>query len=100
AALIILTNYLFFRLVIYTTSDLAFTVFAFGAIYLFYRTTNDQRPTTNDQRSFVVRHSSLLGCGVLTGLMLLQKPASGGLIALGMGLWYLGQLWRSQRSQH
>jgi len=110
AALIILTNYLFFRLVIYTTSDLAFTVFAFGAIYLFYRTTNDpstplragERRTTNDaqKRSFVVRHASLLGSGILTGLMLLQKPASGGLIALGMGLWYLGRLWRSRRSQN
>ena len=96
AALIILTNYLFFRLVIYTTSDLAFTAFAFGAIYLFYRTTDDRRPTT-DKRSFVIRHSSLVGSGVLTGLMLLQKPASGGLIALGMGLWYLGQLWRTRR---
>lgn len=97
AALIILTNYLFFRLVIYTTSDLAFTVFAFGAIYLFYRATNDERRTTNDKRSFVIRHSSFVGSGVLTGLMLLQKPASGGLIALGMGLWYLGQLWRTRR---
>src|SRR5258708_444687 len=51
AALIILTNYLFFRLVIYTTSDLAFTVFAFGAIYLFYRTMNDERRPTTDNRS-------------------------------------------------
>jgi len=41
----------------------------------------------------------MVGSGVLTGLMLLQKPASGGLIALGMGLWYLGQLWRMRRSQ-
>jgi hypothetical protein len=100
AALIILTNYLFFRLVIYTTSDLAFTVFAFGAIYLFYLATNDQRPKTKERLPFVIRHSSLLGAAVLTGLMLLQKPASGGLIALGMGLWYLGQLWRSRLSQH
>ncbi len=99
AALIILTNYLFFRLVIYTTSDLAFTVFAFAAICLFYRATNDERRTTNDKRSFVLRGSSLVGSGVLTGLMLLQKPASGGLIALGMGLWYLGQLWRSNSAR-
>ena len=100
AALIILTNYLFFRLVIYTTSDLAFTVFAFGAIYLFYLSarTENQEPRTEraDQPGsrFLV-----LGSGALTGLMLLQKPASGGLIALGMGLWYLGQLWRTRRSQ-
>jgi hypothetical protein len=128
AALIILTNYLFFRLVIYTTSDLAFTVFAFGAIYLFYRTTTDdrrptnddrqtttdkrrptnddrqtttdkRRPTTDDRskRTVVSGRWSVVGSGVLTGLMLLQKPASGGLIALGMGLWYLSQLWRTRR---
>jgi hypothetical protein len=107
AALIILTNYLFFRLVIYTTSDLAFTVFAFGAIYLFYRATKDEGRrtkdegrTTTEKRAIVNRHWSVVGSGMLTGLMLLQKPASGGLIALGMGLWYLGQLWRKQRSNN
>jgi hypothetical protein len=99
AALIILTSYLFFRLLIYTTSDLAFSVFSFGAIYLFYRTTKDEGRTTKERVPSVIRHSSLVGSGVLTGLMLLQKPASGGLIALGMGLWYLGQLWRSWPSR-
>jgi hypothetical protein len=112
AALVILTNYLFFRLVIYTTSDLAFTVFAFGAMYLLYRsiddgrrTTDDGRRTTDHKRSVLGKQSvvggrwSVVGSGLLTGLMLLQKPASGGLIALGMGLWYLGQLWSAQRSR-
>jgi 4-amino-4-deoxy-L-arabinose transferase-like glycosyltransferase len=47
AALIILTNYLFFRLVIYATSDLAFVVFSFGAIYLLYRYT---APRPKDKR--------------------------------------------------
>jgi hypothetical protein len=54
---------------------------------------------TNGPRSFVIRHSSLVGSGALTGLMLLQKPASGGLIALGMGLWYLSHLWRARSSR-
>ena len=65
AALIILTNYLFFRLVIYTTSDLAFTVFSFGAIYLFYLATTENRRTDEPRRTanaFLRRpHSSLVG---------------------------------------
>jgi dolichyl-phosphate-mannose-protein mannosyltransferase len=102
AALIILTSYLFFRLAIYTTSDLAFTFFAFGAIYLLYRATNDQRGLRIEGRGLKTNHSLssilyplpsirrwLVGSAVFTGLMLLQKPASGGLIALGMGLWFL-----------
>jgi hypothetical protein len=33
----------------------------------------------------------------LTGLMMLQKPGSGVLIAGGMGLWLLAQTWRGRR---
>jgi hypothetical protein len=110
AALLILTNYLFFRLVIYVTSDLAFVVFSFGAIYLLYRAldvrTENQEPRTNQREApsgswFSVLGSSdrgvslplLLGSGALTGLMMLQKP-SGALIAFGMGLWLLARIWR------
>src|SRR4029077_12090166 len=64
AALIILTNYLFFRLVIYTTSDLAFTVFAFGAIYLFYRATTDDRRTTTERAMGRGSWFLILGSGV------------------------------------
>ena len=44
AAIITLTNYLFFRLAIYTTSDLAFVVFGFGAIMFLYRAALGQNP--------------------------------------------------------
>ncbi|NNJ13572.1 hypothetical protein EKD04_024920, partial [Chloroflexales bacterium ZM16-3] len=37
AAVFVLTNYLFFRLTIYATSDLAFVVFSLGAVYALYR---------------------------------------------------------------
>ncbi|HEX9370612.1 MAG TPA: glycosyltransferase family 39 protein, partial [Roseiflexaceae bacterium] len=87
AALIILTNYLFFRLVIYSTSDLAFVVFSLGAIYLLYRATDDGQ--RSNVRTFKRSNVYLSGSSALTGLMLLQKPASGGLIALGMGLWLI-----------
>ena len=111
AALMILTNYLFFRLVIYATSDLAFVVFSFGAIYLLYRAADDGRRTTDDGRlknvvsssvggqwSVAGRRWSIVGSGALTGLMLLQKP-SGALIAAGMGVWLLLRLpWRDRRA--
>ncbi|HWQ13007.1 MAG TPA: glycosyltransferase family 39 protein [Roseiflexaceae bacterium] len=100
AAVFVLTSYLFFRLLIYATSDLAFVALSFGAIWALYRAvTNDGRRTTDDGgrtqgrrgglRSLVVGRRSFVISGVLTGLMLLQKPGSGGLIALGMGLWLL-----------
>jgi hypothetical protein len=101
AAIIILTNYLFFRLVIYTTSDLAFVLFSFGAIYLLYRATADHRRSTTDseKRSVVGRRWSVVGSGILTGLMILQKPI-GAMIALGMGLWLLAQIGRRSHLRH
>ncbi len=108
AAVVVLTSHLFFKLVLYTTTDLAFVVFSFGAIYLLYRaTTDDRRPTTDDRRPttnagsrFLVLGSwfSVLGSGLLTGLMLLQKPGSGVIMAGGMGLWFLAQQWRRYRA--
>jgi 4-amino-4-deoxy-L-arabinose transferase-like glycosyltransferase len=119
AAIVVLTSHLFFKLVIYTTTDLAFVVFSFGAIYLLYRATTDHRlPTTGyrplgmriedrgsrsvDLRSSILDPRSsirtlwwlLLGSGILTGLMMLQKPGSGVIIAGGMGLWLIAQTWR------
>jgi hypothetical protein len=80
AAVFILTSYLFFRLMIYVTADLAFVALSFGALWTLYRSVAPEE-----------RHGRrwLVASGVLTGLMLLQKPGSGGLIALGMGLWLL-----------
>ncbi|WP_245863537.1 ArnT family glycosyltransferase [Candidatus Viridilinea mediisalina] len=185
AAIFVLTNYLFFRLTIYVTSDLAFVVFSVGAIYCLYRAVGggenrEQRTGGKEQRTenreqgvknreqragsreqgagsrgqgagsreqgagsreqgtenreqgaenreqFPVFGSSppassppassppassppassalgsrlssrgyLLLAGVLTGLMMLQKP-SGAMLALGMGLWFLAQRWHTE----
>lgn len=87
AAIVLLTNHLYFKLAIYVTNDLAFTLFAFGALALLYQAVAgaDQADSRVTRRTLLI----ILGSGVLTGLMLLQKPGSGGLIALGMGLWFL-----------
>src|SRR6185295_3158515 len=57
---------------------------------------SEKRSSILDPRSSI---RALLGSALLTGLMLLQKPASGGLIALGMGLWLLGWAWRVGRGR-
>ncbi|HEU4328535.1 MAG TPA: glycosyltransferase family 39 protein [Roseiflexaceae bacterium] len=100
AAVLLLTSRWFFFLAIYTTTDLAFTVFAFGAVYLLYRSRSEASGEARDLRvgapELKTQNSKLkilLGAALLTGLMMLQKP-SGGLIAFGMGLWMLGvALW-------
>jgi 4-amino-4-deoxy-L-arabinose transferase-like glycosyltransferase len=81
AAVIVATSQLFFLLTIYVTSDLAFVVFSVAAIAVLHHIGDDQHP---DRRLVLL-------AGVVTGLMLLQKPGSGGMMALGMGLWLL---WR------
>ena len=94
AAILLLTNYLFFLLVINATSDLAFVVFSFAALALVYRWgTGDRGQGTGDRGQVYWRAA---GSGVLTGLMLLQKPANGAFMALGMGVWLLAQLWRAR----
>lgn len=99
AAVFVLTNYLFFRLTIYATSDLAFVVFSLGAVYALYagvggwglgaggahlpaqsERSNSQPPPPSSRRRW------LLLSGLLCGLMMLQKP-SGAVIVTGMGLW-------------
>ncbi len=117
AAVFVLTNYLFFRLTIYATSDLAFVVFSLGALYALYRsqtpspgagsppedfsTARPARPPgqggSGPQAAARGRWRWLALSGILTGLMMLQKP-SGAMIALGMGLWFLGQRWPGKRA--
>ena len=117
AAVFVLTNYLFFRLTIYATSDLAFVVFSLGALYALYRsqtpspgagslpedfsTARPARPPgqggSGPQAAARGRWRWLALSGLLTGLMMLQKP-SGAMIALGMGLWFLGQRWPGNRA--
>ncbi|HMO57106.1 MAG TPA: glycosyltransferase family 39 protein, partial [Roseiflexaceae bacterium] len=95
AALIILTSHLFFLLVFYVTGDLAFVLFAFAAVALIYRTAGlEQAARRGEAATGGLR--TLLAAAIATGLMLLQKPGSGGLIAVGMGLWFLAECrpWR------
>ncbi|NJO04317.1 MAG: glycosyltransferase family 39 protein [Chloroflexaceae bacterium] len=87
AALLTLTNHLFFTLTIYTTSDLPFVVFSAAAIYFLYRYVTTAAADA-EQRGKVPPLAYLAGSGVFTGLMMLQKP-SGAMIALGMGIWLL-----------
>ncbi|MGB9633283.1 MAG: ArnT family glycosyltransferase, partial [Chloroflexaceae bacterium] len=112
AAVFVLTNYLFFRLTIYATSDLAFVVFSMGAVYALYRSQTPSAGAGSPEADRSATTSTpprghggqdappaargawrwLALSGLLTGLMMLQKP-SGAMIALGMGLWFLGQRW-------
>lgn len=83
AALLVLSSRYIVLLGYYVTSDLGFVLFSFGAIALAYAAAGD--------RTAPWRRGPLLGSALCTGLMLLQKPGSGAMIALGMGLWLLAQ---------
>lgn len=90
AALLTLTNHLFFTLNVYTTSDLAFVVFTTAAIFALFvwEEQNERHPTIERTSWFSRRWLMGMGAGVLTGLMMLQKP-SGAVIAVGLGIWLL-----------
>lgn len=93
AVVLLITSHLYFKLVIYVTNDLGFALFAFGALLLLYRAWGSPDAMSLASRlrfgSISQQLALTILSGVLTGLMLLQKPGSGGLIALGMGLWFL-----------
>ncbi|MFD3164940.1 glycosyltransferase family 39 protein [Herpetosiphon sp. NSE202] len=81
AVLLVLINRHMFRLMIYSTSDLAFVLFYAAAIWLLWRS--------------LVTHSKerLLGSGLIIGLMCWQKT-SAVIVAIGMGLWLIWRLWQ------
>lgn len=85
AVVLLITSHLYFKLVIYVTNDLGFALFAFGALIALYRAWGMPQAGMSVRKVVILTAVS----GTLTGLMLLQKPGSGGLIALGMGLWFL-----------
>ncbi len=93
AVAVLITSHLYFKLVIYVTNDMGFTLFAFGALILMYLAWGAPGAASLERRlrwAGMSQRLLLTICsGILTGLMLLQKPGSGGLIALGMGLWLL-----------
>lgn len=88
AVFLTLTHYLFFNLTIYPTSDLAFVVFALGAVFFLH-----QASTAKAKLKFrrLTIPFTYLSSGLLTGLLMLQKP-SGALLAVGMGSWLLKEL--------
>lgn len=99
ATILLLTSYLFFLLVINVTSDLGFVVLSFAVIGLVYAwgTGGGRRTVATEQKndyspSTAHRQPPVLLLGLLTGLMLLQKPANGVFVAAGCGLWLL---WRN-----
>ena len=95
AALLTVTSHLFFTLTIYTTSDLAFVVWSLGALFLLWQAM-EKRPSSVSAWSLrSLWGGLLLGSGVLTGLMMLQKPV-GAMVAVGMGVWLLADAGRRQ----
>lgn len=89
AVAIVAVNMYVYRQLEYATTDLAFVVFALAATMAVY----DIRAATHTQpayqRWYESRVFNVIRAGIVTGLMLLQKPGSGGVLALGMGLWLL-----------
>lgn len=117
AAILVLTSQFFFYLVMYTTTDLAFTLFAFGAVYSLYQAIAGGRRTVAPEQSAAIKEqtwhlpqplsrsaaqplASVILSAILTGLLLLQKPGSGVLIAFGMALWFAGHtLYQARRAR-
>ncbi len=88
AVFVVACNIFVYRQLIFATTDLAFMVFHLGAVFAVWRMREPLTPQPFPSRwdSMFVR---ALVAGVWTGLMLLQKPGSGGISAIGLGLWLL-----------
>ena len=88
AVILAAANIFIYRQMIYATSDLAFMAFHLGAMGAVFglRLPDDPHRQVAWWQTRVVR---VVGAGVWTGLMLLQKPGSGGMSAIGFGLWLL-----------
>ena len=88
AVAVLAVNTFLYRQLEYATTDLAFVTFALGAMVAVYDI-RASAPTTTHTRWYESPVVRVLQAGVWTGLMLLQKPGSGGMLAFGMGLWLL-----------
>lgn len=100
AAILTLTNVLFFRLAIYATSDLALVVWSMAAFWLVYqaveqRVENKERASQASSGIRPFLSNRWAWAGLFSGLMILQKPSSA-ILVFGMGLWVLG--WTYARS--
>ncbi|MFM2309166.1 MAG: hypothetical protein RLY87_1287, partial [Chloroflexota bacterium] len=81
-------NVFMYRQIIYATSDIAFVAFATAAFQGIWMLPQAEQTYWRNGwfRSF---RAKSLATGVWTGLMLLQKPGSAAMLALGMGFWLL-----------
>jgi hypothetical protein len=88
AAIVVGFNVFVFRQLIFATTDLAFMLFHLGSLYAVWRMREPipQQPFPSRWDGMLVR---AVIAGIWTGLMLLQKPGSGGITAIGLGLWLL-----------
>jgi hypothetical protein len=88
AALVTIINVFIYRQVVFATTDLMFMLFQTGAIYAVWRML---APVPDMPFPSRWDHPALKAviAGGWTGFMLLQKPGSGGMVAIGLGLWLL-----------
>lgn len=89
AVSLLAVNTFFYRQLEYATTDLAFVAFAFAAVSAVYDIRTNAPTSAVQARWYNAQVVRVLQAGVWTGLMLLQKPGSGGMLAFGMGLWLL-----------
>lgn len=88
AMLLVVVNIFIYRQLVFTTTDLAFMVFQMSAIYAVWRM---RAPIVDEPFPSRWEHPAVRAvvAAFCTGLMLWQKPGSGGMIAVGLGLWLL-----------
>jgi len=88
AMLLTVANIFIYRQLVFTTTDLAFMFLQMGAIYTVWRM---RAPVPDEPFPSRWQHPGVRAvmAAVWTGLMLWQKPGSGGMIAIGLGLWLL-----------
>lgn len=89
SVILVTVNIFMFRQLVYATSDLAFVVFTTAAlqgVWLLPQSGASYWPSGR----FASTPAKVLTTGAWTGLMLLQKPGTAAMLALGMGLWLLG----------
>jgi hypothetical protein len=88
AMLLTVINTFVYRQLVFTTTDLAFMFFQMGAIYAVWRM---RAPIPDEPFPSRWQHPAVraIMAAVWTGLMLWQKPGSGGMIAIGLGIWLL-----------
>jgi len=89
AALLSVFNRYTFRLIIFPTSDLAFTLFALLALGQFFWAAEREK----EGRPFLLSYA---WAGIWAGLMMLSKPNGALFVAVGL-LWDLFRRWREQR---